>query len=196
MSARIRPMTGADVPAVLAIERAVFTTPWSAESFLAEVAQPESREWVVAESGAGVEGYAGLMFVGDEAHVMNLAVDERARHAGLGVALVAHLLDAAAARGARRVTLEVRASNAAAIGLYRLAGLSSVGVRPGYYADVGEDASIMWTEDLDGELMRERRAALRERAERALELFRPPVHAAPDPIADAPDTDLILAIET
>ena len=56
--------------------------------------------------------------------------------------------------GARRMTLEVRASNEAAQGLYRSFGFEVVGRRPRYYSDDGEDALIMTTPALVDEAMR------------------------------------------
>ena len=58
------------------------------------------------------------------------------------------LIDAARERGATCMTLEVRPSNRAALRLYEGFGFIPKGVRPGYYSDTGEDALIMWREDL------------------------------------------------
>jgi ribosomal-protein-alanine N-acetyltransferase len=52
------------------------------------------------------------------------------------------LLDEARSRGCRAAFLEVRASNAAALGLYRGLGFIQTGIRSGYYSD-GEDAVEM-----------------------------------------------------
>lgn len=171
MTASLRPMDGADLPTVLAIEVESFPTPWSEEMFLSELSQPWNREWVVADSRWGILGYAGLLVVADEAHVMNLAVRPDARGAGVGSALLSHLLEAAVDRGARRITLEVRPTNHAAVGLYESAGFEAAGTRPGYYADVGEDALIMWSDELTCAEMLAHRRTLASRGRSALEAF-------------------------
>lgn len=142
MTASMRPMRQADVPSVLAIEEHVFTDPWSEDMIAAELTAPH-RAWMVAEENGEIIGYAGIgVFALTDAHLMNLAVREDRRGRGLGSRLVEAILGAAAAMGAGRVTLEVRPSSTAAIALYESAGMSRVGVRPGYYDD--EDALIMW----------------------------------------------------
>ncbi|MDI6901298.1 MAG: tRNA (adenosine(37)-N6)-threonylcarbamoyltransferase complex transferase subunit TsaD [Anaerosomatales bacterium] len=172
MSVRLRPMTPADLPAVLAIERASFSAPWSERLFAEELERTAiDRAWIVAERDGAIIGYGGLMVLGPEAHVMNLAVVESARGSGVARELALELMAIAVARGARRLTLEVRERNAAARRLYESLGFTQAGTRPGYYADTGEDALIMWT----GELT--------------------PAHVSAMRAADA-GTDLVLAIET
>jgi ribosomal-protein-alanine N-acetyltransferase len=60
------------------------------------------------------------------------------------MALLEHVLDAAASRGAARATLEVRRSNAAARRLYERLGFEVAATRPNYYASPAEDALILW----------------------------------------------------
>lgn len=142
----VRPMTDDDIPAVAVLERRAFTEPWSEEAFAEEIAQP-NRSYVVAEVGGEVVGYGGVMIVGEEAHIMTVAVDPGAVRRKVGTRLMLELVDRAVASGARHVTLEVRVSNDAALGLYRKLGFVSVGLRPGYYRD--EDALVMWAIDTD-----------------------------------------------
>jgi N6-L-threonylcarbamoyladenine synthase len=143
MTAHVRPMLADDVTAVAALEARSFRDPWTAAAFADELAAPR-RAYFVAEREGVVVGYAGVMLVDDDAHLMNVAVDPDHRGHGLGRRLVARALSAAAEMGATRATLEVRPSNAAAIALYESFGLQAVGQRPGYYADTGEAAVIMW----------------------------------------------------
>ena len=139
----LRPLAPYDLDAVLAIERASFPEPWSPAMFSAELARAD-RIWRVAEAADGsVVGYGGVMLVGDEAHLMNLAVASARRHAGIGRKLFDDLAGRAARAGARRLTLEVRDDNQAALRFYEAAGLRVEGVRPGYYR-AGRDALIMW----------------------------------------------------
>ena len=142
MSLAIRPMQLEDVPAVHAIEVSVFPDPWTGE-MIADELRARHRAWFVAEDDGVVVGYTGIgVFAETDAHLMNLAVRADQRGRGVGRGLVDRALGAAAAMGAGRVTLEVRPSGAAALALYESAGLSRVGLRPGYYDD--EDAVIMW----------------------------------------------------
>jgi [ribosomal protein S18]-alanine N-acetyltransferase len=84
----------------------------------------------------------------DEAHIIFLAVHPDYRQLGLGLAMVLGLLELAVERGANYATLEVKASNQAAIALYQKLGFTIAGRRPHYYEDTGEDALIMWRSGL------------------------------------------------
>lgn len=146
---RVEVMRPEHVAAVVAIEAASSASPWTEGLFRGEFDVPvETRTWLVAVDGGEVVGFAGSMYVEDEAHVMNVAVDPGRRRHGIGRALFAGLVDAAVASGARHVTLEVRVSNDAARALYRRFGLAPAGVRRRYYPD-GEDALVMWAHDID-----------------------------------------------
>lgn len=143
----IAPMTLDDLTDVLALEQATFPEPWSEQVFRDELAQP-ARHYVVARDADGkLAGYAGLLWVADEAHVVTIAVADRGK--GLGTRLMLELVDHAVAVGAKHLTLEVRTSNRAAQELYRRFGMAPVGVRKRYYGT--EDALIMWVHDIDGD---------------------------------------------
>jgi ribosomal-protein-alanine N-acetyltransferase len=82
----------------------------------------------------------------DEAEIITVAVAPECQRRGLGGSLVSALVDAAGAKGLRRVFLEVAESNAAARNLYQRAGFSQVGLRRGYYVTTGgptEDALVL-----------------------------------------------------
>ena len=104
-------------------------------------------------------GYAGLMFVVDEAHISNIAVDPRRRREGIGKYLLFHLIEQAIARGAQALTLEVRASNTSAHALYRIFGFAPAGIRQRYYENT-EDALVMWAHDIQSTEYRLRLNAL------------------------------------
>ena len=61
------------------------------------------------------------------------------------------------------VTLEVRVSNEAAINLYKKYNFKSLGVRKGYYQNNGEDALIMWTENIFWDKFKEKYKANSEK---------------------------------
>lgn len=135
---------------VVAIEERTNHRPWSHSLFAGELRMPTSRIYLVALSGHEVLGYCGLMIVGSEAHITNVAVHPDHRRRGLARRLLVRLLREAIDRDVEAVTLEVRMSNTAAQELYRGLGFAPGGVRPNYYADVGEDALIMWAHDIGG----------------------------------------------
>lgn len=85
----------------------------------------------------------------DEAHVTTLAVDESVRRLGIGRTLIVDLLVEAQARGMLCATLEVRASNTAAVALYESLGFATTARRKRYYPDNREDALVMWLADMD-----------------------------------------------
>ena len=148
LSLTIRPMNTGDVDAVLAVEQASFATPWSRDSFVAEAGDNDLACYLVLQAGNEIVGYAGVWVVLDEAHVTNVAIMPAFRGQRLGARLMTALMAAARARGARRMTLEVRPSNEAARRLYGALGFVIRGLRPGYYSDNKEDALIMWRDEL------------------------------------------------
>lgn len=134
------------LPAVLRIEGKVYPRPWSAGLFLSELAQKSSRAYFVARYQGKVVGYAGVMILGDEGHVTNIAVDPAYHRHGIGTRLLLSLIEESRERRVRSMTLEVRRANAGAQAMYRKFGFQTVGVRRGYYVETGEDAYIMWAE--------------------------------------------------
>lgn len=142
----ILPMRRRHLPAVLRIEGKVYPRPWSAGLFLSELAQKNSRAYFVARHQGRVVGYAGVMLLGDEGHVTNIAVDPAFHRHSIGMRLMTSLIDESRTRGVRSMTLEVRRANGGAQAMYRRFGFQTVGVRRGYYVETGEDAYIMWAE--------------------------------------------------
>lgn len=147
---RIEALRRRHLRGVLRIEQQVYTKPWSLDLYLGELRLPEAaRYYRVARAGGRVVGYGGLMFVPDEAHVTTLAVHPDHQRTGIGARLLLDLAREAVRRGSRGLTLEVRMSNEAARRLYQRFGFAPAGVRKNYYAEVGEDALIMWAHDID-----------------------------------------------
>jgi ribosomal-protein-alanine N-acetyltransferase len=142
-----------DVPAIAAIERRVFSDPWSERSFRDVLAHPAMYFVCVRESkaddyaGECVRGYVVAWFAGGQGEIANLAVEESARGRGLGSALLDAALDEARGHGTEEVFLEVRSSNVRARELYQSRGFVEVGRRRRYYRRPVEDAIILrWTE--------------------------------------------------
>jgi [ribosomal protein S18]-alanine N-acetyltransferase len=138
----LRPMTPADIPAVLAIEYDSYSVPWS-ESTFRGLLRRRDAEMIVAEGGGRVIGYAIFWTVLDQSELGNVAVTPQWRGQGIGQQLVAEVLRRAESRGVREVFLEVRPSNASARRLYEAFGFSQVGRRRNYYQEPVEDALVL-----------------------------------------------------
>lgn len=141
-------MTAKDVDAVYGIESQSFSVPWSRESFLREVEENICARYVILREDGVVVAYAGVWFVLDEGHVMNIAVRPDKRRLGYGERVTRALMQLSADSGMSWMTLECRRSNAAAQALYHKLGFIDVGYRKRYYSDNNEDALIMICEHL------------------------------------------------
>lgn len=139
----IRPMSEADLPAVVAVEQASYHFPWS-EGVFRDCLRVGYTCRVVELAGE-IIGHAILSLGAGEAHVLNLCVREQFRCRGVGRRLLEHLLERGRAAGMAEAFLEVRPSNTAAIRLYQSMGFRQVGLRRGYYQAVGgrEDAAVL-----------------------------------------------------
>ncbi|HEV2750487.1 MAG TPA: ribosomal protein S18-alanine N-acetyltransferase [Gemmatimonadales bacterium] len=137
----VRPARGADVGDVSAIERAVFTDPWSAHDFDECVAS--GVPFLVALEHGTVAGYVVAHYGADEGEILNLGVATAHRRHGLGRALIQGVVALLAERGVRVVYLEVRESNAGARRLYQSLGFGEVARRARYYRRPVEDAVVL-----------------------------------------------------
>jgi ribosomal-protein-alanine N-acetyltransferase len=138
---KLRPATTADLDALAAIERAVFSDPWLRTDFRECLASRALAE--VAEAGQEIVGYVIARAASDEGEILNLAVAPAHQRRGVGRALARHALASLAARGARSVYLEVRESNVAARALYEGLGFEPVARRANYYRHPVEAALIL-----------------------------------------------------
>ena len=144
-----------DVRQVMPIEKASFPAPWPTLAYRYELTKNDLSSYLVlrenegATSEARVVAYGGFWLILDEGHISTLAVDPALRGRGLGEWMLVVLIETAILRGAGELTLEVRASNHVAQGLYRKVGFLQVGLRARYYHDNGEDALIMTTPRID-----------------------------------------------
>lgn len=143
MRVRIEPMTAEHLDEVAALERVCFTDPWS-RNLLSEALKNDLSAYLVALDDAGhVAGYAGLTVVLDEGSIDNIAVRPDCRRQGVAAQLLQVFLNFAQGNNLAFLTLEVRASNYAAIALYGSRGFRAVGRRKNYYEHPTEDALIM-----------------------------------------------------
>jgi ribosomal-protein-alanine N-acetyltransferase len=139
----LREMTEADLDAVLRIEREVHAHPWTLGNF--SDALRSGYQCKVFESAGVMMGYAVMMLAVDEAELLDIAIDHGHQRKGIGRKLLEAMLSLARHENMRRMVLEVRASNQAAIALYRASGFEQIGLRRDYYPATNgrEDAMLM-----------------------------------------------------
>ncbi len=140
----LRPVGGEDLSQILEIEKTVHLAPWSLESFQAELVKPESTLWVLTddETDSEISGYIVYRVLFESFEILNLAVSLSARGLGYGKLMVRKVVDQAIRQGAKKIILEVRKSNQAAIQLYQKTGFETVQVRKNFYSN-GEEAYHM-----------------------------------------------------
>ena len=137
-----------DLEGVLEVEAESFTNPWTRDMYSWELQNRSvCHILLVRTADCRVAGFCAFWLVFDEIHVNNVAVRPGLRAQGLGTTLLRRVLDEAQRLGARRATLEVRASNERARRLYERLGFYVAGVRRNYYSSPVEDALILWRDD-------------------------------------------------
>ena len=140
---QLRPMQADDLDAIMQIEPTIYSHPWTRGNFSDSLNSGYSA-WVLEENEI-IIGYALLMLVMDEAHLLNLSIAKVQQKRGLGRCLLEHMLKIAKNHQAVNMFLEVRPSNISAIALYVNMGFSEMAVRRAYYPakDGREDALLM-----------------------------------------------------
>jgi ribosomal-protein-alanine N-acetyltransferase len=192
----IQPMILADIPEVVAVERASYSMAWPAKAYRHELQQNDLAHYFVLRvasppttsstvpttqptTQSSLIGLGGFWLMADEIHISTIAIHPDWRGLGLGEWMLTRLLEEGQALGAALATLEVRPSNRAARSLYEKYDFQEVGRRRNYYADNGEDALILTTPPLslpDYQAMFEQRRAelLRRLAHVTLDKFAQP----------------------
>lgn len=146
---RIRRMTLEDLPAVLLIEEACFTDPWTEKGFRESLNEESAHLLVLEDENVGIAGYACLYRAADEGEIVNVAVSPECRQQGYGSRVVDELMRLGKELGTERFFLEVREGNAAGRALYTGLGFSECGIRKGFYENPREDAVLMmWQEEV------------------------------------------------
>lgn len=146
---KIERMEKSDVDNVYKIEEIAYGEHhWSKDSFYGELSNNLAHYFSAFDQNGQLVGYAGSWQVIDEAHITTLAVSNELKRNKVGEALLHKIIEACYNNKIKYITLEVRKSNEAAIGLYEKYGFKSLGVRKGYYQNNNEDALIMWTENI------------------------------------------------
>lgn len=139
----LRPMLEADLDAIMQIEPTIYSHPWTRGNFNDSL-KAGHNAWVMTQDNE-IVGYAVIMIVLDEAHLLNISIAAPYQKQGLGRMLLMYLIDQAKALKTENIFLEVRVSNVSAIALYEDVGFVEMSIRRGYYpASKGrEDAVLM-----------------------------------------------------
>lgn len=154
MSFLLQPLPESLIDEAITLDRQSLGGFWSRQSYQQELHRPTSDLLGLCPPSSLTAQYPPLLAVGcawailDEAHIILMAVHPQYRRQGFGYGILLKLLDLARSRGMKYATLEVRASNTAAIALYTKLGFTAVGTRRNYYSDNGEDAVVMWRSGL------------------------------------------------
>lgn len=147
----IVPMTVKDIGEIMPIEQASFSFPWKSGTFIQGLKEVKNFKALVARqtppSDEKIIGYVIWFDLGEEYHIINLAVHPGYRRMNVGTRLVESLLSLALERPVMRLTLEVRQSNEGAISFYHACGFITVAFVENYYQDNGECARVMWYEN-------------------------------------------------
>jgi ribosomal-protein-alanine N-acetyltransferase len=148
-SVKIKPMEETDIDTVIEIEKQAYGQHhWSKESFIEELSNDLASYFSAYNDKGELIAYCGCWKIIEEAHITSIAVSPKFRRKHIAEALLKTVIDDCYKNMVKFITLEVRVSNAPAIGLYEKYGFKSLGKRKGYYQDDNEDALIMWTENI------------------------------------------------
>lgn len=135
-------MRMSDLAAVNAAEQRIYPFPWTHGNFVDSM-NAGHRGWLCYDGGEMV-GYAVVMEVIDEVHLLNISVLPERQRGGIGSAMLEFLLDDERGRGAKSMFLEVRPSNVSGLALYKRFGFETVGERRDYYpAQSGRENAIV-----------------------------------------------------
>lgn len=140
----LRPATSDDIPAILDMERRVHIAPWGEENFKFELTKPYSQFLVMTddETDEQVAGYIIYWVLFDECQILNVVVDNPYRGLGMAKKMIRQAAQSALQKGIKKINLEVRKSNLAAIQLYQGQRFTITQVRRNFYSN-GEDAYQM-----------------------------------------------------
>lgn len=126
----LRAAAALDLPSAEQIDAACFAPAWRYPLATMRPAFDACRIFVLAEWRGAPVGYCCALLNGDHGHVVRLAVVAAHRNAGIGAAMLAHVVRALGQCGARAVTLNTQASNTLSQRLYLRLGFSELIERP------------------------------------------------------------------
>ena len=141
-----RLMSEGDIKQVAAIEKEIFSLPWSEKSFLDSL-KNENTVYIVAEIKDEIVAYCGAYISFEEADISNVAVKKNFRRKNVAENMLNKLFYECGKKGVSDITLEVRETNVPAISLYEKLGFEEAGIRKNFYEKPVENALIMWKHD-------------------------------------------------
>jgi len=142
----IRLMRVEDLPWVLEVAAASPQAPHWPEAVYRKALDPETapvRLALVADRNGRAAGFAIVSLIPPEAELESIVVAPQSRRQGIGQLLLKAIGAELKQQKVMELFLELRASNLAALELYRSAGFVPTAVRPRYYTDPVEDAVLM-----------------------------------------------------
>jgi len=139
LDCNLRPITLADLEQIVAIEKKLFSVPWSMEMFEQELKHVSFALTLNDE----IIGYVCGWRVLTEFEITNFGVNPDNQRNGYGSVMLEKILSRLNSDGVNVVYLEVREFNVAARVLYSKFGFEPVGIRKKYYVEPVEDAIIM-----------------------------------------------------
>lgn len=142
----IREMTFYDIDRVYEIENESFFEPWSKKILINELLNNKLTKHFVLEKEGIIVGFYISRFVIDESELDTIAIKKEYRGQGLGEKLMNHYIKYCKSKGVKKISLEVRVTNEAAINLYEKYGFVKRGIRKNYYSYINEDAYTMTRE--------------------------------------------------
>ncbi|MDF2538995.1 MAG: hypothetical protein K0S76_2016 [Herbinix sp.] len=143
----IREMSESDISQVSSIEQKIFSEPWTKDDFTNAI-RCKSNGYLVVEINNEIVAYCGYWGIAGEGDIYNVAVKQEYRGQQIGYHMLTELIQHGISKGIASYTLEVRASNTAAIRLYERLGFQNAGIRKDFYTKPREDAVIMWLEPI------------------------------------------------
>ena len=130
-----------DISKIYNIEKKVFVNSWTKDSILQELKRKNNSINLICELDKNLIGYFFSHIIGNEIHILNLAIDIEFQHKGNGKAFF-YIIFKNYLKYAD-VFLEVKRTNFPAINLYLGFGFEEIDFRERYYID-GEDALVMF----------------------------------------------------
>ena len=140
----LRPATEEDIDRIMSIEKNAYPNPWTAEAFRLELTKPFSHFLVLTDDQTDnvFAGYIVFWMLFDECHILNVVVHPDWRGLGLARKMIEKARSLSLAKDLKRLFLEVRKSNKAAVALYQKMGFFIDHIKKSFYED-GEDAYFM-----------------------------------------------------
>ena len=141
---RIREMSAEDIEDAYNLEKTNLGKEAWTQKQLLDALTRDDTVYLVAEKAGRVVGLCGVQNISGDGEITNVSVSGDCRREGVAYKMMKQLLERGNGIGIKDYTLEVRAKNAPAIGLYERLGFVSEGVRPGFYDEPKDDAVIYW----------------------------------------------------